>query len=284
MGREHDLGTLGASVGLLLLAAVLYTDRLGGPSLWFDEGWSWHLARMPIPAMLQATAADRSPFLYYLLLHFWIWAAGESEFALRWPSVAFGLLAVALVARLTARGWGRPAAAFAILTMALSPFWLYYVQEARMYTMLAAGVLALWAATEAARRRPSSRRFAVWTLVAAGTALTHYYGLFPVATMAAALGLGSRRRPEALRRWGGSMLALLALVGPWLVFAHQRFLQPEAFIRPPMTAEGLLQQLARGFWGGRASPSSPGSSPRPPCSARIPSSADGRSGRWGPSG
>lgn len=250
MGRERGLGTLGASVGLLLLAAVLYTDRLGGPSLWFDEGWSWHLARMPIPAMLQATAADRSPFLYYLLLHFWIRAAGESEFALRWPSVAFGLLAVALVARRTARGWGRPAAAFAILTMALSPFWLYYVQEARMYTMLAAGVLALWAATEAARRRPSSCRFAVWTLVAAGTALTHYYGLFPVATMAAALGLGSRRRPEALRRWGGSMLALLALVGPWLVFARRSLLQPEAFIRPPMTAEGLLQQLARGFWGG----------------------------------
>jgi len=200
--------------------------------------------------MLQATAADRSPFLYYLLLHFWIRAAGESEFALRGPSVAFGLLAAALVARLTARGWGQPAAAFAVLTMGLSPFWLYYVQEARMYAMLAAGVLALWAATEAARRRPSSRRFAVWTLLAAGTALTHYYGLFPVAMMAAALGVGSRRRPEALRRWGWSMLALMALVGPWLAFAHPRFLQPEAFIRPPMTAEGLLQELARGFWGG----------------------------------
>ncbi|MEM2046141.1 MAG: glycosyltransferase family 39 protein, partial [Candidatus Bathyarchaeia archaeon] len=105
---------------------------------------------MPIPEMMRATAADRSPFLYYLLLHFWIWIAGESEWALRWPSLAFGVLAVALAVRLADRGWGRPAGAFAALTMALSPFWLHYAQEARMYTMLAAGTLAAWGAMEAA--------------------------------------------------------------------------------------------------------------------------------------
>ncbi|MEM0488803.1 MAG: hypothetical protein QW707_06345, partial [Candidatus Bathyarchaeia archaeon] len=60
------------SLLLLLLTVGLYSRALYFPSLWFDEGWSWHLARMPIPEMMRATAADRSPFLYYLLLHFWI--------------------------------------------------------------------------------------------------------------------------------------------------------------------------------------------------------------------
>ncbi|MEM2446447.1 MAG: hypothetical protein QW734_07300, partial [Candidatus Bathyarchaeia archaeon] len=76
---------------MLFLVFNVCVRSLSLPSLWFDEGWSWHLARMPIPEMMRATAADRSPFLYYLLLHFWIRIAGESEWALRWPSVAFGV-------------------------------------------------------------------------------------------------------------------------------------------------------------------------------------------------
>ncbi|MCS6964131.1 MAG: hypothetical protein NZM16_08815, partial [Thermoflexus sp.] len=51
-------------------------------------------------------------------------------------------------------------------------------------------------------------------------------------------------------RWGWSMLGLAALVGPWLVFARERFVSPEEFLRPPMTATGMLSALAHGFWPG----------------------------------
>ncbi len=239
------------SVLLAFYALCLYNIYL--PSLWFDEGWSWHLARMAIPEMLRATAADRSPFLYYLFLHGWIRIAGEGELALRWPSAAFGMLATMLAARIADRGWGRPAGLFTILVMGLSPFWLYYVQEARMYALLAAATLAAFWAMEAVIRRPTGRRFGVWTLLAAGTALTHYFGLFPVATMAAMLGLQSARRPELRRRWAWSMLGLAALIGPWLLFAHGRLVRPEAFLRPPATAAGLLSALVHGFWPGEGS-------------------------------
>jgi len=238
------------SILCLILLAAFYTYGFYLPSLWFDEGWSWHLARMPIPEMMRATAADRSPFLYYLLLHFWIRIAGESEWALRWPSVAFGVLATALAGRLADRGWGRPAGLFTILVMGLSPFWLYYVQEARMYTMLAAGALATFWSLEAILQRPDGRRFFWWMLLAAGTALTHYFGLFPVAVMAAGLGLWSAHRPVARRWWGWSMQGLPAMIGPWLLFARERFVSPEAFLRPPMTTVGLLTALAHGFWPG----------------------------------
>lgn len=247
---ESSAPRIWAPIILLLLFIGLVTARLHSPSLWFDEGWSWHLARMPIPEMMRATAADRSPFLYYLLLHFWIRIAGESEWALRWPSLAFGVLAVALAVRLADRGWGRPAGAFAAFTMALSPFWLYYAQEARMYTMLAAEALAAWDAMEAAIRRPTPRRFVAWALLAAGTALTHYYGLLPVAAMAAGLGLAVQKDPAARRYWGWSLLGLALLVGPWLVFSRGRLAQPEAFVRPPTTASAVLEGLAHGFWPG----------------------------------
>ncbi|MCS7251521.1 MAG: glycosyltransferase family 39 protein [Thermoflexus sp.] len=238
------------SLLVLSTAFLLYLNSISLPSVWFDEGWSWHLAQMPILEMLQATAADRSPFLYYLFLHFWIRIAGESEWALRWPSAAFGLLATALAGRIAARGWGRPAGIFTMGLMGFSPFWLYYIQEARMYTMLAAGTLAALWSLEAAIRRPTGRRFFAWTLSAAGTALTHYFGLFPVAIMAIVLGVWSAQRPEMRRRWVWSMLGLAALVGPWMVFARGRFVSPEEFLRPPMTAAGMLSALAHGFWPG----------------------------------
>jgi len=250
VGGNRGRGGWGPRLGLLLGMAALGMGGLSAPSLWFDEGWSWHLARMAIPAMIGATAADRSPPLYYLFLHFWIRIAGESELALRWPSVAFGLLAAALAARLADRGWGRPAGLFTLALMALSPFWLYYVQEARMYTMLAAGTLAALGALEGVVRRPTGRRWAAWTLLTAGTALTHYFGLFPAAAMAALLGLWSARRPAARRGWGWSMLGLIALVGPWLAFARGRLARPELFLRPPATVPGLLAGLAHGFWPG----------------------------------
>jgi len=237
-------------IAWLVLLSAIFLNRLHVPSLWFDEGWSWHLARMPIPEMLQATAADRSPFLYYLLLHLWIRIAGESEFALRWPSVVFGLLAAALAGRIAARGWGRPAGILTMLAMGLSPFWLYYVQEARMYAMLATGALAAFEGMEAILRKPTPLRFLIWTLFAAGTILTHYYGLFPAAVMAIGLGLGSARRPAARRRWAASMLGLLLLGGPWLIFARERFVRPEDFLRPPATLSGILSALAHGFWPG----------------------------------
>ncbi|WP_376790575.1 hypothetical protein [Thermoflexus sp.] len=237
-------------IAWLVLLTAISLNRLHIPSLWFDEGWSWHLARMPIPEMLRTTAADRSPFLYYLLLHLWIRIAGESEFALRWPSVAFGLLTAALAGRIAARGWGWPAGILTMLAMGLSPFWLYYVQEARMYAMLAAGALAAFEGMEAILRKPTSLRFLIWTLLAAGTILTHYYGLFPAAAMAIGLGLGSARCSGARRRWAASMLGLLGLIGPWLIFARERFVRPEDFLRPPATLLGILSALAHGFWPG----------------------------------
>ncbi|MBP7601091.1 MAG: hypothetical protein KA750_07085, partial [Thermoflexales bacterium] len=53
-----------ALLGALLLAFGLRANQLSAQSLWFDEGWSWTLARMPLGDMVMMTAGDRSPALY----------------------------------------------------------------------------------------------------------------------------------------------------------------------------------------------------------------------------
>ena len=94
-------------VALLLLAAALRFHRLGAQSLWNDEGNSARLSERAIPAILEGTASDIHPPLYYILLRGWRELAGETEFGLRALSAYAGVLTVAVVFAL-AQGVIRP--------------------------------------------------------------------------------------------------------------------------------------------------------------------------------
>ncbi|MBC8252427.1 MAG: hypothetical protein H8E35_00165, partial [Ardenticatenia bacterium] len=64
---------------ILLLATGLRFYRLGGQSLWADEGNSVALARAGLAEIAARTALDIHPPLYYWLLHGWIQLFGDTE-------------------------------------------------------------------------------------------------------------------------------------------------------------------------------------------------------------
>ncbi len=122
--------------GLLLVGLALRVYRLPAQSLWYDEGVTWYLTRMPLPQLTVWTANDIQPPLYYYLLWPWVRAAGSSEYSLRFPSVVFGVLMLPLLWVVARRLFGRPVAWLALLLGVVSPLNVYYAQEARMYTLL----------------------------------------------------------------------------------------------------------------------------------------------------
>jgi len=167
----------GILVTLLLVAALARFPGLGERSLWFDEALSGLIAQLSTSEVLTNAAGSSHPPGYYLLLHVWH-PVGESEFALRFPSVWFSLLAVAIVARLARDFLGRRTARLAALGMATSPFQVYYAQEARMYGLaiaLSAGVL--WASLQVATRDDRTGWWLYVTLAAAGLYVHYYVGL-----------------------------------------------------------------------------------------------------------
>lgn len=127
---------------LLLIAWGIRLWALGAQSLWFDEGWSWHLARMPLAEMARTTAGDRSPPLYYALLHSWIMLAGQSEFAMRFVSALSDTVALAFVLAFARALWCDARYDFPALLSGLAyaccPFAVWYAQETRMYALVAA--------------------------------------------------------------------------------------------------------------------------------------------------
>jgi len=211
---------------IILAGLALRLLWLGRQSLWYDEGVTWLLAQMPLPGLVQWTAADIQPPLYYLLM----WAArllwGSSEWALRFPAALAGTLAIpllyALGRRLLANRLG-PLLAAALL--AGSPVMVYYSQEARMYTLLVfEALLTGYLLLKILRPRPCRLRpepnSIFYGITAAAALYTHYFAAFLLLAhgLYAALVWWRQRRfdrallAQLLWSFGGALL----LFAPWL--------------------------------------------------------------------
>ncbi len=238
----------GFALGCALLAFALRAWQLGAQSLWYDEGVSWYLAARLSPAdMLWWTATDIQPPLYYLLLRPWLLVAGESEFALRFLSLIFGVLTVPLLAVVGRRLFGPRAGALTGLLAAVAPLYVWYAQEARMYTLLTfLGLLASYLLLRALER-PARRFWLAYVLVSALALYTHYFAVFLLAfhllyglstVRSRQSPVGSRQSPVGSRQsavrfgfgaWGlgfANLLicqfASLVLFLPWLPFVFIR--------------------------------------------------------------
>jgi mannosyltransferase len=80
---------------ILLLAAGLRFHQLDAQSFWNDEGNSARLSERSLDLIIEGTASDIHPPLYYLMLRGWRELVGESEFGLRSLSAFAGVLVVA---------------------------------------------------------------------------------------------------------------------------------------------------------------------------------------------
>lgn len=219
--------TLILAVLILLLAFGLRAHRLGLDSIWWDEGYSVWMARKPLVDMAVATVRDAHPPVYYGGLHVWLTLAGEGEFALRLPSVFFGLLAVAFAFRLGKEAGGAPAGLAAALLTAIAHLQVWWSQEIRMYALATLwATLSLWlSARLLTRGRPS------WWLVPAliasnaGGLLTIYLyaGAMLVQNLAFPYAFAvARRRWRLLAQWVVAQAGSVLLFLPWAWYALAR--------------------------------------------------------------
>jgi len=185
---------------LILLIAVSFAVRLydlDAKSLWSDEGLSLRRAEQPLSFIFKnlnlipvdpnyydgseegriVRSPDLHPPQYFLVMHFWIQVAGQSEFALRFPSVVAATLALPLLYALACRLLGKEAGLWAALLGAVSPFYLWYAQEARMYTWVVVLSLAsVYTLLPLLKGRPRLRTYAVYAAVTLALLYIHYSG------------------------------------------------------------------------------------------------------------
>ena len=174
-------------------------------SLWHDEAFSALLIKYNWGEMMYRIGLDVHPPMYYIFLRIWSDIFGHSLFALRGMSVLFGvgtILATYYFVNYVFEN--KKTALLAALLVAVNPFQVQYVTEARMYTMGGFfAITAAWALVAALRNQTSyyinagneflraqlKKRFLLcYLLFVISSAIliyTHYYLLFTVAALGA---------------------------------------------------------------------------------------------------
>jgi uncharacterized membrane protein len=202
---------------LVVLGGFLRFYRIGHQSIWGDEALTLQVYTAG-DSIVQAGAhiwgKAFHPPLYFLTVFYW-YKLGDSELMLRLPSAVFGLAAIPLLYLFVNRLFGRSAAGIAALTAAVSPFHIWYSQEARMYTLqvlLALGSMLFFLKAWHSRRLSDFGLYGLFTLLAL---FTHVGTVFLAAAQAAFVSGACLKNWRRQIHWIGIQAAVLIAFAPW---------------------------------------------------------------------
>lgn len=254
-------------VALVVVAIAIRsaTER----SLWVDEAISIRQAQLPFGAMLDDLRhTDVHPPLHFVVLWVSVRVLGTAEWAVRLPSLLFGVALIPVVFGAARELFDRRTARVAAILAVPAPFLVWYSQEARMYSLfMVIGLAGIWAQA-VAMRRGSTGAYLAWAVASAGLVWTQWFAFLPLAVQQSVMvvHLVQRHRqgdlpPAVVRRWLGSIgvtLLLVAPLAPYLADQLASYGERGAGLELPgsagtdasTVAEGLsvYAALANGLW------------------------------------
>ena len=221
---------------LLLLAFALRVWEVGAADLTFDEVATFFVAHRSVGEMLRYVmgAAREHPPAYYVIMSPWMRWAGTSEFAMRYPSVLIGVLAVVWSFRV-GRRLGPRGGRWSALLCAVTPFSLWAGRTGRMYGLVLLLSLMVMDSWLRWLEHPGWRRWLGFVVLSLVAVMTHYYLalLWPVQAL---LLLLLPRATRSIRK-------------PWLATAAGIGVAVVAFIAVSPGIRAMALEVARRFPG-----------------------------------
>jgi 4-amino-4-deoxy-L-arabinose transferase-like glycosyltransferase len=258
---------------LLLVAFALRCWRLGAPSLWYDEAYTWWVATQVSPQhSIASSLREIIPPFTYVLWRGWAAVAGTSEFALRAPSALLSIVGIAAAARIVWRLTRRRRGVIAALALfAIAPPLLWAAREVRMYgPLLALTLCAEMALLEVLFGAPEHRRRWAWlwgatmcaalyTLVLAGFWLLGQ-GLFVLWMLIRrpSKAFSQEDRRVVIRALVVPTALALLLYLPWLMGAAQHLGENRGYWAGHLPPAAFVRSTLRGVTVGKFLPADMG--------------------------
>jgi hypothetical protein len=192
---------------LLLGLALVLTNRYF--TFVEDETWIVSGAAEPAAAIVRAYASGAGmhehPPLYDLLLHAWLRLTGARMVFLRWPSIAFSLAGLWVLARAARRLAGTAAESSVFWLGVLWPYGFHFERLAAWYSL---SFLLVALLTWTYLRALENESFSAWLAVFAASLALVYANYFGWALLACLAADFCRRRWPLSRRDAARLLAM----------------------------------------------------------------------------
>jgi len=216
-----------ALVALTVIGALMRLTTLTSRGLWQDEAAQISQMTGTVWETIQSQIGGTHPPLFHVLMHFWISWFGTSEVALRSFSAIVGVCSIPVAYWAGATLYNRRVGLLAAGIIALSPYHIWYSQEARMYSLMTFFGLLSIGCFVLAMRENSVRRWAAYGVVTLCGLFTQYFFLlllggqvlyyFFVEILQREIRLGRRGERTATWRSPLRLFADVPTLRPWLI-------------------------------------------------------------------
>lgn len=248
MARDlpHEWRWVGILTVLHGALAFYDLDRMG---LWLDEVMSLRVAMADWPAMwgFFRTLPEQHP-LHYLMLRPWLGWFGTSEVGLRSLSSLLAVPTIPVAFLMLRRLLSVRVAVAAVALLAVNPFWIFFAQEGRMYSLvLLLACLSTWLWLRLMDAEARKGEGVAYAIVGVLGMYTHVFLAFVILSHAVLpfLSRGLRITPAEVRRillgpilvgflytpWAAVILLNLPEAQPWKDWRNLVFAVPYTFIR-----------------------------------------------------
>ena len=117
-----------------IILAVLICILGFGEDIWLDESFSIHMMDHTLGEIIDFTASDVHPPLYYFILKLFVQIAGNNMIVLRIASIIPFLAMILIVGLFTSKEINPKAGILSMVVMCAAPSILIYSTEIRMYS------------------------------------------------------------------------------------------------------------------------------------------------------
>ena len=233
---------------LYLYALVLFAMhfvRIFDNSFWGDEGFSIGLAQMNVFEMLQVTAADNHPPLYYLFTQLLYHLLGNHGYVYHLSAlIPYGLVLI-LACTVIFRQFGLIPAVVVSTFASLTDTAIMFNVEARMYSLGAFFVLAAYLALHNILHSGKTSDWVIFSVASLCAAYTHYYALISVAFFYLALLSLLPQDKSSFKKILITYCAAVVVYLPWLLVLLPTFKRAAAdwwstFIPSPINCIGFF--------------------------------------------
>ncbi|WP_231188719.1 glycosyltransferase family 39 protein [Haladaptatus sp. DYF46] len=164
------------------LGSILRVHTIGFDSFWLDEAITMYFIHTMSYQEIITELPKVQPHLplYYILLKAWTSISGTEEGTVRMLSAAFSIASIPVLYALGKRLYGFQVAAIAALMLTVSPFQIYFAQEARMYSLLAFLTVASYYCLLRYLTSKQTKEMALFIISAILLAYTHVFGFFVI--------------------------------------------------------------------------------------------------------